>query len=216
MPPGSRRSAPWCSGGSPSWPPRPRCARSRHRRLIAPLRARHRHPDGLLASRGDAAAMPPRDAWASSRLMGFVGIFVHQMIQVGGPHPHHRGQDRLAHRRHPGLVGGAGRGFLPGGAFGAAQTGRDLRRFAGAAAGGDEGGLPPGEVLALPATRGDLLVLATTVNWAIYTILGRTPSNGWAHSRPTAGAMLAGSLMLLPFFVARPAGASCRGCSATA
>jgi drug/metabolite transporter (DMT)-like permease len=56
-------------------------------------------------------------------------------------------------------------------------------------------------VLGLPATRGDLLVLATTVNWAAYTILGRriVPRLGGARVA-TAGVMTAGGLLLAPVF----------------
>ena len=57
------------------------------------------------------------------------------------------------------------------------------------------------QVLALPATRGDLLILASTVNWAIYTILGRDTLKRLGSSRATSWMMLVGSAMLLPFFV---------------
>ena len=30
-----------------------------------------------------------------------------------------------------------------------------------------------GDVLGLPATRGDLMILASTVNWAVYSVFGR-------------------------------------------
>lgn len=59
-----------------------------------------------------------------------------------------------------------------------------------------------GAVLALPGTRGDLLVLLSTVNWALYTILGRriVPRHGALVA--TAGAMAAGAAMLAPGFLA--------------
>jgi drug/metabolite transporter (DMT)-like permease len=57
-------------------------------------------------------------------------------------------------------------------------------------------------VVALPATRGDLLVLASTVNWAIYSLLGHATIRKLRPTRATAGAMSLGTLMLLPFFVA--------------
>jgi drug/metabolite transporter (DMT)-like permease len=58
-------------------------------------------------------------------------------------------------------------------------------------------------VLALPATRGDLLVLGSTVNWAFYTVLGHGTIRRLGPTRATAGAMLLGWLMLSPLFVAR-------------
>src|SRR5205085_6775829 len=59
------------------------------------------------------------------------------------------------------------------------------------------------ETFQLPATRGDLLVLASTVNWAIYSILGQRTIKALGATRATAGAMLFGWLMLLPFFLWR-------------
>jgi drug/metabolite transporter (DMT)-like permease len=58
-----------------------------------------------------------------------------------------------------------------------------------------------GGTLTLPTTRGDLLILASTLNWAIYTALGRTVMSRLGSLRATAGAMLAGWLMLMPLFV---------------
>lgn len=57
------------------------------------------------------------------------------------------------------------------------------------------------QVLGLPSTKGDLLILASTVNWAIYTILGRDTLKRLGSSRATAAMMLIGWLMLIPFFV---------------
>lgn len=58
-----------------------------------------------------------------------------------------------------------------------------------------------GASFALPTTRGDLLILASTLNWAVYTALGRTVMSRLGALRATAGAMLAGWLMLMPLFV---------------
>jgi len=54
---------------------------------------------------------------------------------------------------------------------------------------------------ALPTTRGDLLILASTVNFAIYSILGRDTLRRVGSARATAAAMVAGWTMLIPFFV---------------
>ena len=56
-------------------------------------------------------------------------------------------------------------------------------------------------VLALPSTRGDLLMLASTVTWAVYTILGRETLMMLGSRRATAATMLLGWIMLAPFFV---------------
>ncbi|MEP7225384.1 MAG: DMT family transporter, partial [Actinomycetota bacterium] len=60
-----------------------------------------------------------------------------------------------------------------------------------------------GDVLALPATRGDLLILASTVNWAVYTIVGRRTLARLGSARATAFAMLAGWLLIVPIFLLR-------------
>src|SRR2546425_1060664 len=57
--------------------------------------------------------------------------------------------------------------------------------------------------LAVPATRGDLLILASTLNWAIYSVLGHPVLKRLGATRATAGALLFGWLMLLPLFVVR-------------
>ena len=56
-------------------------------------------------------------------------------------------------------------------------------------------------LLGLPSTRGDLLVLVSTVNWAVYTILGRRilPRLGGARVA-TAGALVTGAAFLAPVF----------------
>ena len=142
--------------------------------------------------------VPPRDAWPMLMLMGFVGIFVHQMIQVHG----------LA------LTTAVRTGWLIGvtpiwsALLAAIFLGESFgpRKILGLCVGAlgallvvTRGDFSPG-VLALPATRGDLLVLATTVNWAIYTILGRETLKRVGSARTITAAMFAGTAMLLPFF----------------
>jgi drug/metabolite transporter (DMT)-like permease len=56
-------------------------------------------------------------------------------------------------------------------------------------------------VLALPSTKGDLLILASTVNWAVCTVIARGLVAQLGSARATAGSMLLGWLMLAPFFV---------------
>jgi len=53
-----------------------------------------------------------------------------------------------------------------------------------------------GNVLSLPSTRGDLLVLASTVNWAVYSVIGHPVLKRLGSLRATAGGMLLAWLML--------------------
>ena len=57
------------------------------------------------------------------------------------------------------------------------------------------------QTLQLPATRGDFLILLSTINWAVYSVLGHGTIKSLGPTRATAGAMLFGWLMLGPFFI---------------
>jgi len=157
--------------------------------LLGLLRARH------------VPVLPPRDVWPSLALMGFVGVFVHQILQsfaltmtgaisagwLIGLTPIWSAvlsAWMLRERFPPAKVAGLVLGFA-----GAALV---LTRGQRGAAG-----------LAVPATRGDLLILASTVNWAVYTVLGHPVLKRVGATRATAGALLFGWLMLLPLFLAR-------------
>jgi len=143
--------------------------------------------------------VPPPGSWAALALLGFVGIFVHQLIQAYG-------LTLTSAVRTGWLVG-----LIP--IWSALLAGLFLRErlgavrvaglalgFAGAALVVTRGRLAPG-LLALPSTRGDLLILASTLNWAIYTILGQGPIRRLGSLRATAGAMFLGGLMLAPLFL---------------
>lgn len=151
----------------------------------------------LLALRGQPL-LPPRGRWGALAVMGFVGVFVHQLLQAYG----------LT------LTTAVRTGWLIGlipiwsavlaavflrERFGAAKLAGLALGFAGAVLVVTRGRIGPG-LFALPATRGDLLILASTVNWAIYTTLGHRTIRALGSLRATAGAMLAGWLMLLPLF----------------
>jgi drug/metabolite transporter (DMT)-like permease len=56
-------------------------------------------------------------------------------------------------------------------------------------------------LLALPQTRGDLMILASTLNWAFYTVLGHSLLRRLGPARATTGALFFGWLMIVPFFV---------------
>ncbi|HZI92733.1 MAG TPA: DMT family transporter, partial [Patescibacteria group bacterium] len=154
----------------------------------------------LLAVRRQPLA-PPRDTWASLALMGFVGVFVHQVVQSYGLTMTTAVRTGwligltpiwsavlsamiLKERFGPGKLAGLGLGFV-----GAALvvTRADL-----------SGGL-----LSLPSTRGDLLILASTMNWAFYSTLGHPTIRRLGSARATAGAMVAGTSMLAGLFAWR-------------
>jgi drug/metabolite transporter (DMT)-like permease len=143
--------------------------------------------------------IPPRSTWPILAAMGFVGIFVHQMLQ--------------AHALT--LTTAIRTGWLIGltpiwSALLAAVFLREsfgprklLGLFLGAV--GAVVVISRGEissrVLTLPATRGDLLILMSTVTWAIYTVLGRTTLQRLGSGRTTTATMFAGWVMMIPFFI---------------
>ena len=143
--------------------------------------------------------IPPRASWPILALMGSVGIFLHQMVQA-------HGLTLTTAVRTGWLIGVTpiwsavlGAVFL-GEGFGARKVLGLLIGFAGALLVITRGE-PSAEVLALPSTRGDLLVLASTWTWAIYTMLGRDTLKRLGSARATAAAMFAGWAMMIPFFV---------------
>lgn len=143
--------------------------------------------------------IPPRDAWPMLAVMGFVGIFVHQMIQV-------HGLTLTTAVRTGWLIGLTpiwsavlATVFL-GESFGPRKILGLLLGTVGALLVITRGELSS-DVLALPATRGDLLILASTVNWAIYTIMGQKTLKRVGSTQAIAAAMFVGWAMLIPFFV---------------
>jgi drug/metabolite transporter (DMT)-like permease len=146
-------------------------------------------------------ALPPRDAWRELLLMGLVGVFIHQMLQAYAltmTTAVHTGwligvipiwsailsaallQERFGWRKILGILGG----------------------FAGALLVISRGHLNA-ELLQLPSTKGDLLILLSTVNWAVYSIIGHRTIRRIGPRRATTGAFLAGVAMLAPFFIAQ-------------
>jgi drug/metabolite transporter (DMT)-like permease len=154
---------------------------------------------GLLAVRR-RPAWPPRDALVPLAAMGFVGVAFHQLLQAYA----------LA------LTSAVNAGWLIGliplwsailsalllkERMGPLKIAGLLVGFAGAALVVSRGE-PAARLLALPGTRGDFLVLVSTLNWALYTVLGHGTIRRLGPTRATAGAMLLGWLMLLPVFLA--------------
>lgn len=143
--------------------------------------------------------VPPRDCWRSLAVMGFVGVFVHQMIQ--------------AHALT--LTTAVNTGWLIGltplwsalfsawalkERFGPVKIAGLALGFLGAALVVTRGRMAAG-LLALPSTRGDLLILISTLNWAAYTVLGHPAIKRLGPTRATTGALSLGWIMLAPFFL---------------
>lgn len=144
-------------------------------------------------------ALPPRHAWPSLALMGFVGVFIHQLLQSYA----------LT------MTSATSTGWLIGitpiwSALLAAFVLRERFGFWKIAglAGGFAGALLvvtrgdfSASVLGRPSTTGDLLILISTINWAVYSILGHGTIRTLGPRRATSGAMLFGAGMLAPVFV---------------
>ena len=145
-------------------------------------------------------AFPPREAFGPLALMGFVGVAFHQLLQAYA----------LT------LTSAVSTGWLIGliplwsallsaawlkERLGVKKVGGLLVGFLGASLVVTRGA-PAAVLWRAPATRGDLLVLASTLNWAVYTVLGHPTLRRLGPARATAGAMLLGFLMLSPLFFA--------------
>jgi drug/metabolite transporter (DMT)-like permease len=143
--------------------------------------------------------LPPRDAWPQLALMGFIGVFVHQMLQAFAL--------RMTSAVHTGWLIGITpiwsallAAWLVRERFGLIKIAGLVGGFAGALLVITRGDLSS-SVLALPSTRGDLMILLSTVNWAVYSTLGHGTIRRLGPRRATSGSMLFGALMLMPFFV---------------
>src|SRR5512143_2921614 len=143
---------------------------------------------------------PPRDALGSLALMGFVGVAFHQLLQAYALTMTSAVSTGWLMGLIP-LWSAVLSAFLLKERMGAGKIGGLLVGFAGAALVVTRGE-PVSRLLRLPATRGDLMVLASTLNWAFYSVLGHGTIRRLGPTRATAGAMLLGWLMLLPLFLA--------------
>lgn len=142
--------------------------------------------------------LPPARALPSLALMGFVGVFVHQLLQsfaLTKASAVHTGwligiipiwsailsgiflKERFGGMKITGLIGG----------------------FLGAALVVSQGRLGA-QMLKLPSTQGDLLILVSTVNWAVYSVLGHKTIKQLGALDATTGALLLGTVMLAPLF----------------
>ncbi len=144
--------------------------------------------------------LPPADVLPALAAIAFVGLFLHQMLQVHGLG--HTTATRtgwligvipiwtallsavmLGERFGPQKIGGLALGTL----------GVIVLVTRGDVAGVSlDGG----------TLWGDLLVLGSTVTWAVYTVTGRAVLARLGSARTTAAVMTIGLLMFLPWFVA--------------
>ena len=145
-----------------------------------------------------ANPLPPREFWPSLALMGFVGIFIHQMLQAFGL--------TLTTALHTGwLIGlipiwsALLSAFLLKERFGVGKITGLIGGFLGGLLVISRGRLDR-QTFQLPSARGDFLILLSTINWAVYSVLGHSTIKKLGPTRSTAGAMLFGWLMLAPLF----------------
>ncbi len=143
--------------------------------------------------------LPPRDSWGALAVMGFVGVAFHQLLQAYAL--------TLTSAVNTGWLIGLTpiwsailSAILLGERFGLGKLAGLALGFLGALLVVTRGTLTAG-LLALPATRGDLLILASTLNWAFYSVLGHGTLRRLGPARATAGAMLFGWLLLAPVFL---------------
>jgi drug/metabolite transporter (DMT)-like permease len=152
----------------------------------------------LLKLRGQRP-LPPFDALWPLACMGFFGVFVHQMLQA------------TALTMTSAVQTGWLIGVIP--IWSALLSALMLKeKFTGLKLLGLLGGfagvvlvISHGQLsamtLKLPSTRGDFLVLLSTINWAFYSVIGHSTIKRLGPTRATAGSMLLGWLMLAPLFI---------------
>ncbi len=148
----------------------------------------------VMLSRRASGWIPPRDSWPSLLLMGFVGVAFHQTLQAIAL--------TLTTAVHTGWLIGLTpiwsallAAVILHERFGARKLLGLALGFVGAVVVVTRGRVG-GDLAALPSTRGDLLILASTVNWAVYSVLGHPVLRRLGAPRATLGAMAAGFAIL--------------------
>jgi drug/metabolite transporter (DMT)-like permease len=146
-------------------------------------------------------ALPPREAWGPLALMGFIGVFVHQMLQSYAL--------TMTSATNTGWLIGLTpiwsavlSAIFLGERFGSWKIAGLAGGFAGALLVVTRGDFSA-HVLGRPSTIGDLLILVSTMNWAVYSVVGHDTIRRLGARRATSGAMLFGALMLAPVFIAQ-------------
>jgi len=131
--------------------------------------------------------------------MGFVGVFVHQMIQAHALTLTTAVNTAWLIGLTP-LWSALLSAYLLKERFDAVKIAGLVLGFLGAVVVVSRGRMGAA-LLALPQTRGDLMILASTLNWAFYTVLGHPLLRRLGPARATTGALFFGWLMIAPFFV---------------
>jgi drug/metabolite transporter (DMT)-like permease len=154
----------------------------------------------IVALRGENP-LPARGHYPQLLLMGFIGVFIHQMLQSYAL--------TLTSAVHAGWLVGLGpvwSAILSAVFLRERLGGWKLAGLAGGFLGavlvitrGDFGA----GILSVPSTRGDLLFMLSGVNWAVYSVVGHKTIRAIGPTRATAGALTFGFLMLTPLFVLR-------------
>jgi drug/metabolite transporter (DMT)-like permease len=160
-----------------------------------------------------ARGFPPRRYWPALALMGFIGIFVHQMLQAHAL--------TMTSAVHTGWLIGLTpiwsavlSAILLRERFGPLKLAGLIGGFAGALLVITRGEISV-QVLMLPSTKGDFLILLSTINWAIYSVVGHPTIRAVGPTRATAGAMTFGLAMIAPFFIANAGWRELPGISVT-
>ena len=167
----------------------------------------------FLIARGKPVVPPRGELWPLA-VMGFVGVFVHQLLQTYG-------LTLTTATRAGWLIGlipvwaAIIAAFFLRERFGPAALVGLALGFLGAAL-VTTGGQLDRRLFALPTTRGDLLVVASTLNWAIYTTIGNRTIRRIGSARASAAVIFLGLLMFLPFCVAETVWREYRHLSAAA
>lgn len=155
--------------------------------------------------------LPAARDWPELVLLGFLGVFVHQLLQANAL--------RTASAVNTGWL----IGITPiwsailavlflGERLSPVRVTGFLIGFAGALL-VVTGGRFDASVIGLPSTQGDFLILASTFNWAVCTVLSRRALARHGALVTTTAGMIAGWLMLLPIFALESGPAAFAGLS---
>jgi drug/metabolite transporter (DMT)-like permease len=143
--------------------------------------------------------VPSRNFWGRLVWLGFMGIFVHQMLQAHAL--------TLTSAVNTGWLisltpiwSALLAAFILKERFGRMKIAGLIIGFLGAALVVTQGRLDAMRLV--PSTRGDLLVLASTLNWGLYTVVSRPILDRLDPLEFTASSMFVGWLMLAPLYVA--------------
>ena len=143
--------------------------------------------------------VPPRDSWRALATMGFVGVAFHQLLQAYALRLTTAGNAGWLVSLTP-VWSALLAALTLGERFGPLKLLGLAAGFAGALLVVTQGSLAA-NLIGLPATRGDLMILASTLNWAVYSVLGHAVLRRLGPRRATAGALFFGWLFLCPLFL---------------